>query len=474
MAKKRIERENDERRRSRKEILRERRYERQTREIRLAVAGVVGLLVLVLLAAVIIEYVVRPRQAVATVNETPISLEDWQNRVRYQRAQFIISLEDQLEAFQDLNLVQQFSQQQLSLLQQPEVLGELILEQMIDEEVIRQAAVSRGIDVTDAEVDELIGEQFSYYGGELPTPTATASPTIEPTPSLTPVPTNVITEVLPTNTPAPTPTLGPTMTPRPTATAMSAEAFQEEFSTMIGRFRDMGVSEETYRSVVRAQIFRDKLADQLAETEQLSREAEMASIYTLTFDSDEMAQAAAQAVDELGYLEVWNRIRSGVAVDGESEDDGESPSDSLDGTASEVLWRTQEQLEQQYGAAVAEAAFELPLQEPSSVLTQTVPMGNAEGGDQTVYYIVQPSGREMRDLSPSAFDNLKQQLVSDLVTQQREGGLAQITIDPVWRTRVPTTPILDPSFLAPPPTQPAVAPTQAPVATPTVVPEADS
>lgn len=467
MAKKRIDRENDERRRSRKEILRERRYERQTREIRLAVVGVVGLLVLVLVAAVVIEYVVRPNQAVATVNESPVTLREWQNRVRYQRAQFIISLEDQLEAFQDISLVQQFSQQQLSLLQQPEVLGELVLEQMIDEEIIRQAAISRGIEVTDAEVQERIGEQFSYYGGGLPTPTATASPTIEPTPSLTPIPTEAITETLPANTPAPTPTAGPTMTPRPTATAVSEEAFQEEFDTLLERFGDLGVSAETYRSVVRAQIFREELADQLAETEQLSREAEMASIYTLTLESEEMAQAAQQAIDELGYLETWNRVRSGVEVD--------VPLDveALEGTASEVVWRTEAQLEQQYGSAVAEAAFALPIGEPSSVLTQTVPMGGADagGGDQTVYYIIQPSGREVRDLSESAYENLKQQLVSDMVAEQREGGLAQITIDPVWRTRVPTTPILDPSFLAPPPTQPPVAPTQAPSVTTTPIPE---
>lgn len=468
MAKKRSETQAQERRRSRKEILRERKQQRQTREIRLAVAGVVGLLVLVLVAAIVIEYVVRPNQSVATVNDTTITLQDWQDRVRYQRAQFIIQLEDQLEAFQDLALVQQFSQQQMSLLQQPETLGELILEQMIDEELLRQTAISRGIEVTDEEIDARIGEQFNYFGGDLPTPTSTATATIEPTPSLTPIPTEAITETLPTNTPAPTPTTGPTATPRPSPTPVSEESFQQDYGTLLDRLRAFGVSEETYRSAVRAQIYREKLADALDESEELPREAEMASIYTLSFGSEEMAQDTLQEIEEDGYLPIWNAIRSQPPAAAANGD--ESP----EATAAEVLWRTQEQIEQQYGPNVAEVAFELPIGEPSGVLTQTVSAQDVEGAteDQTQYLVIQVSGREVRDLAPEVIENQKQQLVADLITQLRQGA-AQITIDPIWRTRVPTQPILDPSFLAPPPTQPAIPATQPPLATQPPIPDAE-
>jgi hypothetical protein len=341
---------------------------------------------------------------------------------------------------------------------------------MIDDELIRQLAASRGIEVSDSEVDERIGEQFNYFGGESPTPAPTATATVQPTPSLTPIPTDVITDVLPTNTPAPTPTVGPTGTPPPTPTPVSEEAFVEEYDTLIERYRDMGVSEETFRSAVRAQIFRQKLADQLGETEDIAREAEMASIFVMIFESDERAQEALGQIEDEDYLEVWNRIRSQPAPDAAAEEeDPERP------IATELLWRTQEQIEQQYGADVAEAAFTLPIGEPSEVLTQTVQTQDAEGQDvsQTLHYIIQVSGREVRDLSEAVIENEKQQLVTDLVTEQRQGGLANIVIDPVWRARVPTQPILDPSFLAPPPTQPAVAPTVAPAATATSIPEAD-
>src|SRR5690606_22058160 len=181
MAKKqRNQRDNqdDSRRRTRKEVLRERRDARQTRNVRIAVAAIVGLLVLVFLLAVVVEYMVRPRQPDATVNGADITLNEWQERARFQRAQFILVLEDQLDAFQDLALVQQFSQQQIALLQQPELLGELMLEQMIDEELVRQAAAERGLEVTDAEVDEQLAEQFSYFGGESPTPLPAPTETI--------------------------------------------------------------------------------------------------------------------------------------------------------------------------------------------------------------------------------------------------------------------------------------------------------
>lgn len=468
MAERQRDEQQSRRRRSRKEILRERHHRRQTRKIRIAVAAIVGLLVLVFLTAVVVEYVVRPNQPVASVNGTRITLSDWQDRVRYQRAQFIIGLEDQLEAFQDVGMVQQFSQQQISLLQQPVVLGELILEQMIDEEIIRQQAAERGIQVTDEDVEERIGEQFNYFGGAVPTATPTGTPTVEPTPSLTPLPTAVITDVLPTSTPPPTPTLGPTSTPPPTPTAVSEEAFRQEFQSLMARFREMDVEEETYRSVIRARIYRERLADSLAESEGLNSEAEMASIYLLVFEAEDAAQQALDRVQDEGFLTVWNNLRS-------TPPDPDAPAA---GTATEVLWRTQEQFQQQLGTQVAEAAFDLSLGEPSEVLSQTVSaQGTAQqqqpAQPQTRYYIIQASGREMRPLSQSALDERKNQLVTQLVTEQRQGGLAQVETFPLWRSRVPSQPILDPTFLTQP-TPPAGQPTQPFAVPPTTPPEAEN
>jgi len=443
------------RRRSRKEILRERKRQRQTREIRIAVAIVVALVSLVLVVAVVNEYVIRPRQPVAEVNGETITLTDWQDRVRYQRAQFIISLEDQLEAFQDVSLVQQFSGQQINLLAQPELLGEAVLEQMIDEVLVRQEAEERGISVTDEEVGERIGEQFNYFGGQLPTPMPTPTETIMPTPSLTPIPTEVITEVVPTNTPFPTPTQGPTSTPQPTATAVSEEAFQEEFGSLLDRYREMGVSEATYRAAIRAAIHREKLAEVLAEEQNLSEEAEHASIYVLAFEGAEAAEEARAAVEEDGFLTVWNRIRSTPAT-------AEEPP-FPNAQATELLWRTQDQMEQQFGAEVAEAAFEMDLNTPSDVLASAQPADESGLVTGTRQFLIMVSGREVRELSQSALQTRRQELVSQLVEERREA--VPIERFPLWRARVPTQPILDPVFLTPPTPQAPQA-TPLPQATP--------
>ncbi|MDT8304708.1 MAG: SurA N-terminal domain-containing protein [Anaerolineae bacterium] len=436
MAKKQRDAEREERRLSRKEVLLARRQRERDRQVRIAVALVAGLLLLVVLVAVVIEGFVRPANPVAVVNGTEISLREWQERVRFQRAQFIIALEDQLEAFGgDVGLVQQFNQQQMSLLLQPELLGELVLEQMVNEEIVREQAAVRGLEVSDGELQARIEEGFNYFGGESPTPFPTPTQTVEPTPSLTPVPTSVITEVVTAPTPLPTQPPGPTSTPLPTATPVSEDAFEQEYSTVIERFRDMGAKEETYRSVLRAQILREKLAETLAEETQMSPEGEHASVYVLTFESADEAEAAAAAVEETNFLDVWNRIRS-LPADDEA---------GLPGSANELLWQTQPAIEQRFGPEVAEAAFSLPLNEPSDIMEVEPGIDQLTGLEQEpVFYLLMVSGREIRELPEATLETQRQQLVSELIEARREAGTVEILT--TWQGHAPTQPVLDPIF----------------------------
>lgn len=445
MAKKQREEAREDRRLSRKEVLLARRQRERNRQVRIAVGLIVGLLALVALMAVVMEGIVRPTQAVATVGQQEITLREWQERVRFQRAQFIIAMEDQAEAFGgDIGLVQQFNQQQISLLLQPEVLGEFMLEQLVDEAIIRQQVEARGITVSDEELQKRLEEGFSYYGGAAPTPLPTATQTIAPTPSLTPIPTSVITEVVPAPTLAPTATAGPTMTPLPTATPVSEDAFREEYNTILRRFRDHGANEESYRAVLRAQLYREKLAEALAEEVEMSPEAEQASLYLLSFATAEEAAQAAEAIDETGFLDVWNRLRSLPA-----EDEA-----ALPGSAAELIWQTQESIAQRYGEAVAEAAFALELEEPSEIMEVDPGIDQLTGVEQdTVFYILMVSGREIRELPESTLENQRFQLVSDLLASRRELGDA--TLFENWRGRSPTQPVLDPIFYQ----QPTPAPT---------------
>ena len=428
MAKKNETTTTDAQRVSRKEVLVARKQAQQTRQIRIGVAIVGGLLLLVFLAAAINELVIAPNRPVAVVNEQEISLQEWQDRVVFERAQRIILLENQLEAFQgNVGVVQQFAGQAINDLLQTELLGTNALNQMIDEVVIVQAAQARGITVTDAELEEEIGQTFNFFGGELPTPFPTPTATIEPTPSITPIPTAVITEVVPTNTPLPTVTVGPTNTPAPTATAVSAESFQQEFGDLIAQFEALGVSEAQYREIVRTQIYRERLIEALTEEQELSDEAEQASFFVIQFETEEEANEAAGLIGASDYLSVWNEIRSIVP-------DPAAPSTSQ---ASEILWRTQDAVATSLGPEVAEVAFDLSIGEPSELISRTV------DAETTRYYLIQLSGKEVQPLSDSELQTLELENLAAFIDTQLTGNLTLTEYD---RGRTPTSPVLDPLF----------------------------
>ncbi len=441
----------DSQRQSRKEVLVARRQSRQSRTVRIIIGVVVGIIALVLVVAIINEYFIVPNRVVATVGEDEITLDEWQQRVRFQRAQFIISMEDQLEQFGDVGLVQQFSGQQMQLLQEGEELGRLVLEAMVDEIVVRQEAERRGITVSDAEIEQFIEEGFNYFDGGLPTPLPTGTATIMPTPSLTPIPTDVITDVLPTQTPFPTPTLGPTQTPAPTATPVSEESFNEQLQTRLDRFRGLGVNESIFRDTIEAQLYNQKLADALAEEQELQTEVDHVSSFVLSFSNEEDAQAGLAEIESDDFLTVWNRIRSTPP-----EADAENPP-----TAAELLWRTQEQFEGSYSAEIAQTVFSSELNTPTEILV--VP--STTEGQPERYYIFMASGKELRTLPEATVTSLKNQLVADLVDQLRADDF--VSISQFWRTRVPRQPILDAKFLVPPTAVPTEPPATLPPVTPT-------
>ncbi len=437
MAKKRQRSIEEEERRSRKEVLMARKQQRQTRQVRLAVIGIGALLGIVLLIGVINEMIVKPGLPVAEVNGAEIVMRDWQERVRFQRAQLIISVEELAEAFgQDIGQVQQFAGQQINLLEDPETLGQLVLDQMIDEIIIQQAAADRGITVSDEDVQTEIEQTYSYFGGESPTPAPQPTETVMPTPSLTPIPTQVITEVLPTSTPRPTATLGPTATPQPTSTPVSLDAFQESYGETLQQFDDLGVSESEFREVVRSQILRERLTEALVEEQGVAEEAEQASFFYIVAETEEEAQQALADVEASGYLTVWNTIRS-------EPPDPESESTLV---ASELLWRTREDVTSFFGEEVAQTAFEAELEESSEIIV----VESDTEGEADSYYIIMVSGREVRPLTESAIAAAEQELFQAWLEGQRGEGAE---IFERWRTAVPGRPILDRRFLlAPTPT----------------------
>ncbi len=441
--------ETEAQRQSRKEMLIARKHERQMRNVRIAVIVIAVLIALVLGIALVNELFITPGRAVATVGETPVTLRDWQARVKFERAQRIIFLENQLEAFGgDVGIVQQFGGSVINELFDPQTMGQNSLNTMADELVICRAVEERGIEITDVDVQAKIGEAYSFYGAGV-SPTALPEPTatVEPTPSLTPIPTAVITDVVPTLTPFPTPTAGPDPTAVPTATPVPEEEFLTQYADFIAQLNDLGVDEATYRSVVRTQLCREALTEALTEEQNLSRTAPQASLFVITAETEESANEMQALIESEGFLTAWNTLQSRVE---DPEATEAPPTDSF-----ELLWRTQDALEASVGADVATTAFELDIDQPSEIIAVD------NGDDTTTYYLIMVSGREERELSESEFQTRQDEMLQVFLDEQLTGNLL---LNDLWRARVPTLPVLDSKFLAAPTATPEV-PTPAPLPT---------
>lgn len=435
--------DDEQQRQSRKEILIARKQQRQLRNIRIGVIVTIILILIVIGIAIVNELIIAPNRAVATVGDSTISLSEWQNRVKFERAQRIVFLENQLEAFGgDVGIVQQFGGQVINELFDPEGLGQNTINAMAEERVACQAVAERGIEVTDADVQAYLEASYNYFPPDRqPTPVPEPTETIAPTPSLTPIPTAVITEVVPTATLLPTPTAGPTATPFPTATPVTEEYFLDQYAQRIAEFKNLGVDEATFRSVIRAQLCRDKLAEALAEEQSLSRVAPHASMFFISAQTREEAEATLAEIEAGDYLTVWNTISS-------RPDDPEAESQPTT-SAFELLWRTRENLQSTAGEEITAAAFDLDLNTPSDIIEV------ANGDGTTSYYIIMVSGREDREMTENEYLTRRNEITQLYIDDQLAGNLQ---INDTWRGRVPAVPVLDAKFLAAPTATPAVTP----------------
>ncbi len=427
MAKKRKATTEDKQRQSRKDILIARRHEEQTKRVRLLVIGIIALISAVLLIGVINELVLKPERPVAMVNGTEISMEDWRDQVEYRRALLVSSITDIANLVGgDFGQISQIAERELGMLGDPETLGLQVLEEMIDNERVLQEALALGITVTESEIQTALEERFNYFGGKSPTPQPTPTETIMPTPSLTPIAMATLTESQEIEAPTSTPTAGPSPTPRPSPTAVSLDSFQEALTNWNERLNDFGINEELFRRDVKSVLYRERLIELLADRAELPDEAEQASIFYSRFDNLEEAEAALEDIESSDFLTVWNTINT-------LENDEESESTAI---ASELLWRTAENLEGIFGLDISQEAFDLDIEEPSAVI---VVLPVIEDGTSQ-YYIIMVSGREIRPLSQAAMNNARQQVYINWLDQVRFEG---IDIFERWRANVPTRPGLD-------------------------------
>jgi parvulin-like peptidyl-prolyl isomerase len=281
---------------TKKHVARLERERRQVALVRTVAIVMFGLIALLLAYGYLNLNYLQLQKPVVEVNEESITLKYWQERVQLERKSMLDRYQYYQYLQQSFNMdVSQQIQDLQYYLQTPEALGQLVIDRLIDEALIRQEAEKRGITVSEEEVEKAIQEAFNFFPNGTPVPSAT--PTAFEYPTLTSeqltlspwtaTPTKVLTST-PASTSTPDPTLSPTATfteapptptfvpedVTPTATPYTLENFTTQYQNTLEEYDTIGVSEEVLRGAFENDLLRNKLlealtADMLPSAEQV-------------------------------------------------------------------------------------------------------------------------------------------------------------------------------------------------------------
>ena len=417
---------------TKKHIARLEREKQQVRLIQTISFAAIAIVVLLVGYGILDTTYLRLRKPVAEVNGEQIKLNYWQERVQFSR----INLANNLQQYQfyqqnfGMDTSQQIQQIEFYL-QSPELLGDQVLNQLIDEAVIRQEAKKLNITVTKEEVEAKIQGSLDFYPNGTPTPTITPTEFSFPTLTseqvklypATSTPTEVLTSTpAPTNTPDPAATATstaapatPTALPQPptaTATPYTAEEYKTKYGTSLDNIKTFGISEATFRSVYENQLYREKLLAEIAKDTPRTEEQVLAR--HILVDTQEQAIA------------LYQLLTAGVDFAKLARENSKDTGSGANG--GELGWFGK-------GAMVAEfeqAAFSQPIGEIGKPVKS-----------QFGYHIIQVIAREELPATASQYEQNRQTTFTDWLTKTRTDEETAKTItkfDDTWKANLPALP----------------------------------
>ncbi len=404
---------------TKKHMARREREDRQTRILIYAGIAILAIVVILVGIALVDAFFITPNKPVATVIGEDIRTTDYQARVKFERLQLVnqfVSTFQFMQSFEDENTMQYFQSnlQQISFQLLPQIHGQSVLDTMIDDVLIRQDAVERGITVSETEEDEYIAEAFGYYPNGTPTP----APTSEPIPTATlsseqmtlvpQEPTGVVSDTEEFN-PSPTEVL-------PTPTVYTKEAFEQNYQNAMDNYKQaINITEDQFRAIVRAEILRNKMLDEI--TKDTPREEMQIWARHILVETEEEAQ------------DVITRLEAGEDFAALAQELSLDPGSGANG--GDLGWFGAGQMVPPFEAA----AFALKIGEIS-------PQTQTDFG----WHIIQKLGQEMRPLDDATYEQMKQTLFNDWLNTQREA--ADIQTDDTWVAVYPEKPVIPPELLS--------------------------
>ncbi len=296
-----------------------RKERERSRVITIIVGVVVGFAIVALLGAVLWQSVVTPVSSVAVVNGDRIVTRDLWKRAQYDHLQRESNLRNLLNYQQQIDPggTQGFFTSQIQQLQSDlidnEGLTNKVLEQMIEEDLIRQQAAKNGVTVSDAEIqaklEAVVAAQNSSVTAPDATATAEALAAATPTPTFTPSPT-------PTATLTSTVNITPTATPLPTPTVavQTGDQYTQRLDDLLG-FISTGANvskEDAQRmltSLITVDLLRDKLLKQIGDQMPTSGERVRARHILISVPQDAAPEAEQLALAKA--ISITQRLNSG-------------------------------------------------------------------------------------------------------------------------------------------------------------------
>lgn len=396
-----------------------------------AVVGIIGY-------GILNETYLKTIQPVAIVNGDKISTRDFQAQSRYYRYTMVQQANSTFQFAQLFGSDPSTQSTFINQLQQIQIqltsgnVAQQVLDQMINNVLIRQEAARRGITVSEEEIGKAFEEAFGYYPNGTPTPTPTREPVATSTLSalqMTLVPPTATPVITQTATPTPTlePTLAPTQVltptataiPSPTATEYTQEGYQSLYKQTVDNFQaTYDISESDLRYVLESQLYREKVMDAVLAEQNVSRDEEQVwARHILVAD----LQTAQEVEDKLKAGEDWTKLAAEYSTDTSNKDNG-----------GDLGWFGKGQMVAEFDQAVFAMTDIGQISDP----VQT----------QFGYHIIQLLGRRTQALTETQYQQARQTAFSDWLTTQRDNS--KVDIRDYFRDRVSDIPTLDPQIIS--------------------------
>ena len=366
------------------------------------------------------QYVLQPRQPVAKVGAVEITAAEFQKMVKYQRVQLInqyAQINQIIQFFGNDPNASSYYQSQLNQIQiqltDPNAIGRRVLDDLIEDEIIRQEAAKRGLTVPAEDVDKSVHEAFGYFpdGTPTPLPSATSAPTETATLAPTGAP-GVTATVAPTLPPTEAPTAGPSATPLPSATPYTVEEYQKNYGEFLKRLETQaGMSEADIRRIFETLLLRDKLRE--AVTADTPREVVEAHARHILVEDEATAK---DLIARLQKGEDFAALAAQYSKDPSNKDQGGDLGAFSPG-----------RMVPEFDQVVFNAGIGLHQE----------PVKTSFG-----WHVIEILSRDPRQMTDSEYQQKQSEAFTQWLTDQRDNNDQIVEYD-IWQLRVPSKPTVD-------------------------------